>query len=705
MSAVFIGVLILYFLPSEIFIANTIEFIAPKSVLMTNLVIGALILAIVLMLPVVIPFAMWKKIYTALLGGTFLALWISGVFMVGDFGEMDGSSFDLDRHTSTLLIHSVIFISVLLVGCMAVWKWPRHMSRAINVIGIGLLIIATFNFYNADSKASSAWEAVDLDDLSRFSTDQNLLIFIMDSFQSDALNGIIERDSSMREKLDGFRFYPDTLGVAPTTYLTMPAFHSGKNYNNMMTLSEYYDLGVRKGSFLAELAENGYQVDLINPINRTCPAGVNICQPQEKLLLHAREATNNETYRLADLGLLRVAPGLMKKWVFEESSGPITRSLKKLALTGSALLTYHGNDILKMMADNLWMDATAPSAKLIHLFNTHPPYIFDSKCNFTGVKNPQNRANMTMQIDCAMRWFVYLLDKMKRQGVYDNTMIILTADTGAGIFHADDDLSSLYAQEHGLEAGKFGRVIGGANPVLAIKFPETHGEIESSSISAQLTDIPRTVCEALKDCTKKEGINLRQEANPERTRYYNYYVWKHEYWSLGYIPGIVHYAVDGPLWFESSWSEKPPAEMPSLISTVHFSGEDDQDIFGSGWGHAEVNKKGVTKRWSIAKQAELFLPLPGSKQLTLDFKVLMAPDLSEQPMTVKVNGEVIGSRDLDHRIQSVSVTVPAGLVTEPVSTVTLGFSRLKLPDDPRHRKISVSFYELNVYQAGEQFGD
>jgi hypothetical protein len=42
----------------------------------------------------------------------------------------------------------------------------------------------------------------------------------MDQFQSDVLQQIIDQDPLLREQMDGFRFYPDTLGVAPTTYLT-----------------------------------------------------------------------------------------------------------------------------------------------------------------------------------------------------------------------------------------------------------------------------------------------------------------------------------------------------------------------------------------------------------------------------------------------------------------------------------------------------
>jgi len=701
LAAFFIGGLIFYFLPSEIYAGNPQEFISTRPALVVSLVLIWLLFAVALILPILIPADGWRRAYAIFLGSAFLALWVSGGFLVGDFGELDGTSFNFSRHALTLFVHGLLFYVVAVTAYWCVVEWPTYAIRAINFIGAGLVVIGTFNFLSPSSATNSTLEPIDLKGLARFSKDRNLVIVVMDTFQSDVLQYLIDHDPALPDKLDGFTFYPDTLGVAPSTYLTMPAFHSGQTYNNMMTLSEYYDLGVKKGSFLVELADNGYQVDIINPITHSCPLGTNICNWQENLLLQADEVTANEASHLADLGVMRAAPGFLKKFVFQDNIGLITWLRNEVTFTGIGLLVYQGNTVLEMIADNLWTDNASPTVKFIHLFNTHPPYIFDSECNFIGAKNAQDREHMTMQVECSMTWFLYLLKQMKDSGVYENSMIILTADTGAGNAYATDSLSSLYAQKHGVEEGEFGRLIGGANPVLAIKFPSAHGSMKSSTTQAQLTDVPRTVCENLSDCTKSEGIDLRADQDLARERQYNYYQWKHEYWGLSHIPGIIQYTVTGPLWLESSWTRKLPSEMPINISAVNFSDEDDLEIFGMGWSFVEVNKAGATKRWSIAKRAELFLPLPTNKNLTLEFKVLMAPGLDEQEMTVKVNGEVVGTKELEHRVQFVSVDVPSDLVTEPVSEVILEFSNLKLPDTPNRRKISVSFYQLKIYGSEE----
>jgi len=697
----FISGLIFLFLPSEIYLRNPLEFISTPAQLIRNLALGGLLLGIGLISPVLVPVARWQKTYAMLLGGLSAALWVSSVFLVTDLGELDGASFDLTRHSETLAYHTGWFVMVLLAACIGMWKRPMLVVGSMAVIGFGLTLIMVSNFYQVSQNKKGNFESVSLTDIARFSSNRNLLILVMDAFQSDILHEIVTEDPEMRRKLDGFQFYPDTLGVAPTTYLTMPAFHSGKNYNQKMSLPEFYDLGVREGSFLAELAQNGYQVDIVNPIASACPVGVNICNHQENLLLHEEQVTNTEAARLADLGFLRAIPGVLKQWAFDGTSGPVARIRSEIPLTGLKHRIFQGNTVQKLIADNLWVDDGRPTARLIHLLNTHPPFMFNKACEFIGVSKVIDRNHMTDQAVCAMRWFDYLLQSMKAAGVYDNTMIVLAADTGAGSVNGTDDLSSLYAGRHGVEPGELGRLIGGANPVLAIKYPNEHGLLQESQASAQLTDIARTVCENLKDCTKSQGLNLRTGEIKTRERTYLHYVWKHDYWSLEKIPGIVEYTIRGPLWLESSWSREFTGNLPTQISRVGFSDEDNPQIFGMGWGKVEINQGGISKRWSIAKRAELFLPLPTGSDLVLVFRVLSAPGLDNQVMKLRVNGEVIDSLSLERRLQTVTMSLPASLITVPVSKFVLEFSELKEPETADKRSISVSFYELNIFQAKE----
>jgi hypothetical protein len=80
---------------------------------------------------------------------------------------------------------------------------------------------------------------------------------------------------------------------------------------------------------------------------------------------------------------------------------------------------------------------------------------------------------------------------------------------------------------------------------------------------------------------------------------------------------------------------------------------------------------------------------------------MSAPGLLDQTMKVSVNGKVIDSRNLESRVVTATITLPAELIEEPVSEIVLEFSEIKKPESADDRSVSVSFYELNIFQAPE----
>lgn len=688
------GLVILY-LPSEIYLGNPLEFVSTPARLIIDLLTYWIVFSLILALPVLIPFPAWQRIWLSILCVLAFAVWFSGVFLVADFGSMDSAGFDIGRYNTTLHVHTAIFLVAFIAIILGLRKWPAFMMIGLAVIGTGMTIMTVNNFYIV---SNGTLESVDPGEIARFSSKKNVLILVLDTFQSDILQTLIDSDSPLPEALDGFRFFPDTMGVAPTSYLTMPAFHSGVIYDRVASLQHFYDQEIRKDSFLGELSRNGYQVDIVNPVIDVCPEGINICKQQKHLLLNSREVTQTEASRLADLSVFRAMPGHTKRLLLDPGIGTVSRATRNNPLTGLQHRIYNANTVLQMVADQISVDDGPPTAKLIHLLNTGPPFMFDKECTFTGVVKPIDRNHQTAQTECAMRWFVYLLDAMKRTGVYDNSLIILTADSGAGGIQAEDDLSNLYAQEHGVAPGPTGRLMGGANPVLAIKLPNATGPMQTSPVQAQLTDIPRTVCESLGDCTKTMGLDLGKSQNIPRERTYHYYRFRDEYRSLDYIPGIVGYSVLGPLWLESSWTKSFNDGKPQEVLRLNFADSDDAGNYGAGWGSVENESETISKRWAIASVAELILPLPTNKDLVFSFKVFRTPGLDQQKVTLRINGELIASRSIEEGLVDTYIPVPGSLISTPETNVLLEFSSLKGPEGDEERDLAAAFYNLIVYQ-------
>jgi hypothetical protein len=691
-----LAALLFVFLPSSLYLANAKEFAAPPTHLALLLITFGLAATTLMSLPALLRLTRWQRGYATLLLATFLTAWLSSSFFVLDFGQLDGSSFELESHARNLFWHSAWLGLIFLAGIVIAWRNMRFVRTLAVLLGTGLLLSGLFNFYQAGNRLDADWRAVEPTSVARFDRSRNLLIVLMDTFQSDVLPVVLEQHPEVESQLRGFTFYPDNLGVAPSTYLTMPAFHSGIPYMNRKSVSEYYDVAVRDGSFFNQLADAGYQVDIVNPTVR-CPSKTHSCEYQEKLLMHSWDAARTEASQLADLGLFRAAPGVSKSLFFDGTRGLVSGWLNPLPLAGLELRIFQGNTVLDLIGENISVDDAGPTAKLIHLLNTHPPYMFEQDCTFAGVQDRASRDWMTRQTTCAMRRFAQLLEDLRKVDVFDQTMIVLMADTGAGSVHGSADQSSLYARKHGVETGEWGRLIGGANPVLAIKYPGANDTFRHSDTAVQVTDLPRTICATLGDCSIEHGIDIRNDSVGTRQRSYIHYEWKNEYWGLSKIPGLVFYEVTGPLWEPGSWKRKMSSSLPAQVMNLEFSEQDNAQLFGLGWGEVESNEREISKRWSTSRESELYLPLPKNRDLVLEFQVLGAPGLDQLTMDVHVGGRSLGSRPLENRVQFVSFVLPAELIEDQVTHLTLQFSDLLIPENVDKRSLSAAFYGLNIY--------
>jgi hypothetical protein len=85
----------------------------------------------------------------------------------------------------------------------------------------------------------------------------------------------------------------------------------------------------------------------------------------------------------------------------------------------------------------------------------------------------------------------------------------------------------------------------------------------------------------------------------------------------------------------------------------------------------------------------------------LEFQVLGAPGLDQLTMNVNVAGRTLGSRPLENRVQFVSFILPAALIEDPITLITLEFSELLVPENTDKRSLSAAFYGLNIYPEDE----
>jgi hypothetical protein len=274
----------------------------------------------------------------------------------------------------------------------------------------------------------------------------------------------------------------------------------------------------------------------VNAPSGVCPEKVRLCVRDTEVLGGKAASLRREAAILLDLTLLRIAPLGLKRSVYDDGRwrvAPLTRDERL------AHFVVTGNNVLRELGARLDAAPRPPTAKFLHLFGTHLPMVLDDRCAFTGETVRWSRAAYATQVRCALEALREVLVALRRNGVYDNTTIVLLAD------HGTPGMASARVGPQPADVD-WKYQIGIANPTLAVKPAGAKGRLRRSDQPASIADVAAIVCEAA-------GLCAGRRRDPGASRVYNSFVWSQSYVKLDRIPDITGYEIRGSLFERASW--------------------------------------------------------------------------------------------------------------------------------------------------------
>jgi hypothetical protein len=140
-----------------------------------------------------------------------VCLWVSSSFLVLETGPFDGRATELDVPWRFALSSAAILVAVALASAFLALRKPAVASFA--ALTLNLLLLAV-TVWTVVSRSASPLVGAQrgLDAFFRFSTTKNVLVVLTDSFQSDLFAEIVAAKPELRAELDGFTYFPDTVG-------------------------------------------------------------------------------------------------------------------------------------------------------------------------------------------------------------------------------------------------------------------------------------------------------------------------------------------------------------------------------------------------------------------------------------------------------------------------------------------------------------
>lgn len=610
-AALFFGTLLI-FQPAQVYAGNSAFFYLPFAQLAVVLVPLWLVLSLLGSLPSRFGPVAWRRAWAGFLCLLAAIVWVCGAFLYGGQGLLDGRALDDAVQPADSLSATAM---ALLAGLGALGlglRWPRRVAQfTLLVIVLSLLPVALLML-----RDEHAWRgAPDVDALARFSSEQNVLVVLLDTFQSDFLVDVLNAEPGLRERFAGFVNYRQAAGVAPTTYLSLPAIHSGVTYEPGMALRGYYDRAVVEGSFLSGLAEKGFRADLLNPMMNKCPKGVR-CLSDEVLLNGLARGSVESSVLLIDLALLRSVPAVLRNRVFNQG----------MFVLGNLLDPQSGhprsNEALRLVTARASVGGP-PSVKFLHLFGSHPPARIDAQCQ-VGVWRDWTRENAIAQDRCALRLVGELLSQLDRLAVLDATTVVVLADHGAGLPIPPASVMQAYAA-----------------PLLMIKPPRSREPLRDSDASVSVADVAASVCDLTRACKASAGqsVALAGKEGAGSGGFYVDYTWQHPYWYLESVPISARYRIAGSPWDPLSW--RLEGDGSGLTAELRFGGNDDPRHFGPGWWTTERTGDGRDFRWVVGHRAVVYLKPAADWRGEIGLRGFTHPGNDRQALEVFIDGKPV----------------------------------------------------------------
>jgi hypothetical protein len=535
-----------------IYVGNTTEFTTSFTDVYLVILPYALIAVAVAGLPGLVMNEQGRARYESMLCALAVLFWLQSNILVWNYGVLDGSRIDWMLGAWRGALDLAIWAAVLWTAISAYQRVGKTLLVAAVATLAIQLVSATSTLINHSEifqKRDIAANVEGREAAMHFSRQQNIVHIVMDGFQSDIFASILadsdERD--FKSELRGFTYFEQHLGAYPYTQLTVPALLSGHLYRNDEPVESFISESLRGHTITNAAFDAGYDVDFAAP---TALKNVYVQGKHSNAYgiapnghVDGSDYARSDSAKLMDLALFRAVPHFAKAlvhrdelWVFQAASQ-----------TDAYLQMQYFSDIafLNDLARDMQVDRDVPVYKLIHVMLSHRPIVGNERCEFGG-RQSETRESVRTHAQCGLLSVLAVLQRMKKLGIYESSLIVLMADHGAWI--PVEDFS---------EAGPVSALtVAMATPVLAIKPANTIGEFRFSKAPSSIADVPATIAELAGIAAEFGGQPVFSIAPDEpRQRHHFIYGYGINPSAKGYLQPMQEFVVDGNPYEATSWSK------------------------------------------------------------------------------------------------------------------------------------------------------
>jgi len=511
--AVLFSFTLAFFGPAQIFFGNSLDFPYAFATVFSPLLLAAAFTAAIVFSLLMLLKGRWREKASALVFVLGLLLWLQGNLLLWDFGPLDGREIAWGKRGLTGLIDGALWALFIILALVLSRRTMRLARRFAPALLLVQLLAFGFQGWKAPQVEGFKTLALDPTDRNLYSREKNVIILVLDAFQSDVFQEIIRRDAAYGEIFRDFTYFRNNLGGFNGTYFSVPLILTGRYWDGSESIEEFKKRVYLSDSLPFVLKKKGYHVGLY-PLQYP---GILYNRQVASNFVSRKNLSRKELAFLIDLALFRQLPQFLKNMVYHDQLWFLSRLFDD-ALPQRAKWKRRAE---RMTIQDLNQDVQRiqefasglrltdrPVFKYWHWQGMHRPLARNENCEYE--KLAFSRGNYLRQARCVLGLVGRFLAGLKHAGIYDRSLIFVLGDHGV----TRENLGILAETSPGvwtLEEGSdiIPNIRQGALPLLLVKrFAAAQSGIKVSDAPSILADIPRTVFDECGVKTQVPGISL-----------------------------------------------------------------------------------------------------------------------------------------------------------------------------------------------------
>lgn len=463
------------FEPLCIYFQNSIDYIFDVYTLFPVCAVTFLVCAIICIAGYTIFYAVLPKLspYALYLAfSVYVALYVQGNYFVKDLAELDGSSIDWTRYTAQYRQSLILWILVFLVlGILFFLLKKARFCKLVRITSCVMLLIFVFTTVTTGILNKGFVRKLDLiitdKNWMEYSADKNFIILVVDTVDIEYENKTLEKYPEDKVMFKDFTYYDNVVSGYGYTVNALPFLVGGKWYEYQEDFDTYNEWTYLESPLVQKLQSQKYVMGLYTD---AAPLTSDKVLCYENIIDQARNLEHPLDFAKVWLRLVgyKYLPYQLKPYSqvlpteFTEHFNASADEYKvwNFFYSNWPFYALHRDNDLTIAQDK------KPRFKLLHIAGAHYPFELNRNMEYSS---------LTSYTDCVEATGTMIdtyLNRLKAQGVYDNSVIIILADHGIGW---DEQSAS----------------IGRQDPVLFIKgFGETHDVMQVNSAPISQEDFP-----------------------------------------------------------------------------------------------------------------------------------------------------------------------------------------------------------------------